>query len=506
MPASPVSPTETHPDDRESLALPSDVRGRLDEIGAGTAITDMKDSLLALARDGLSSAAAMTALCCRHANKFYISLPQARPFAVAPGLRSFLKHAGWHLVTTLAHAIMIVGSILLFFFRMTWSIIFWPTVIFLTVWMILQALAIGYSTSYTAVLAFTCQHRIPYIMDGICKSYDLPVNPQGSPAKQLNLSFGNLLQDNRMNISFETPYFISRYQTMARGFRAALPDVMLAGVDSVWIEGRLNISINQCSNTTTLANKILTSITGLINMHVLDTPDVIDQLESRDFLSSPQSSTSVRRPLAKTIVQWNSYGLVYLPSTFQQNSIDDRDLECIEILKAHIREMQRRATKLIDLIVLLQDRLLALGYSAEEITRRMNEAQANDKRVTYYRHKKDTLLWLREKIIGPATWEAVEVSYRNRAYREWGPKFGFAAEYFGNTASDLSTIEFSCQELIEMLDAEARIIKRGGKPSTWAKQQAKALDRGVTDLERKMGAYKAQQREFLARVFKDNEA
>lgn len=185
MPASPVSPTETHPDDRESLALPSDVRGRLDEIGAGTAITDMKDSLLALARDGLSSAAAMTAL-----------------------------------------------------------YIFWPTVIFLTVWMILQALAIGYSTSYTAVLAFTCQHRIPYIMDGICKSYDLPVKPQGSPAKQLNLSFGNLLQDNRMNISFETPYFISRYQTMARGFRAALPDVMLAEVDTVWIEGRLNISIN----------------------------------------------------------------------------------------------------------------------------------------------------------------------------------------------------------------------------------------------------------------------
>lgn len=57
-----------------------------------------------------------------------------------------------------------------------------------------------------------------------------------------------------------------------------------------------------------------------------------------------------------------------------------------------------------------------------------------------------------------------------------------------------------------MLDAEARIIKSGGKPSTWAKQQAKALDRGITDLERKMGAYKAQQREFLAPVFKDNEA
>ncbi|KAL8888251.1 MAG: hypothetical protein Q9192_006207 [Flavoplaca navasiana] len=393
MPASPVSPTGTRPQNRESLAFPASNNGRIDETSAGTAIPELAIGLLALAGAGLSSAAA-------GASNF-------GPLLIAPA---------WKIMTAFASITMMVASVPLFLLK-----------------------------------------RTPWI-------------------------------------------------TMVRECRSSLPGTMASVEDTEYFEqmyGMTEGTIVECGKGTKVANKVIAATNGLINMHILGTPAIVERVRKRDFVSSNAFLVSTGRPLAETLVLWNSYGLIYLPAAFPQTLADKHDLESVEMFKAHVREIQRRARKLRSLIVELQEIIFSLEDHADAIHQRHTIHHAADKKRALERGT--LVLRIREKVLGPADWEGVEVQRRAEVFQSWAPKFKYAGAYLGNIGNNLSMIEEGCQNLIEMLDAEALIVRTSGEPSAWAQQQVEALDRGIQDLELVFGGYKAEQRAFMQRVFDDPE-
>lgn len=103
-------------------------------------------------------------------------------------------------------------SIFRVLFRMVWYLLRWPIILFLVLWMCLQALAIGYTVTSTVFLSNFCEYKLPIIRNWVCSSWDqrqtIGLQELSGPTANLNHPFESVIKSSNTELSFRLPYYL----------------------------------------------------------------------------------------------------------------------------------------------------------------------------------------------------------------------------------------------------------------------------------------------------------
>lgn len=426
---------------------------------------------------------------------------------------SALETLGKNMLAIIRDVVRDTWSIFGIFSQVAWLVLRWPFCLLLAGWFFLQIMAIIYTAGTNVFLASFCQHRLPFVRNWACSSWDelQRHRHQSQSVAGLNDPLDNILHSDDKSMSFKLPHQISHYQTRARSLRARLPETHYPASDQKFFLGKLTEFIDLTMPTISNAQFFHAHMVGTIKYHVSNGNYVVQTIDDGKPLAatSALTATSVSDDslLVRGMTWLDSWYMIYLPvgiEPIQETSLQVYKTQTFgnQLMRDHLTTMGRRIQQDIELVVSLQSKLLALGSVAYEIEHHVSKVVENNEKDESNRGNK-VLLWLKNTL-HRQSYEDKQIDRRNTWLGIMGPEFGDAGEFLIKASTQLGDAHAACSELIEKLEWEEVAATYGQDASDFIFQQSYQLSLGLEGIEKQLTSFDSEYMRFDSRQFTPN--
>ena len=386
----------------------------------------------------------------------------------------------------------------------------WPLVVLLatifTLMLILNIFATVYTITHDSFLDHFCKKELPVLRNMICTSWDVlqeQRHPNVSGGLELDQAFIRYLQiqNEETTLSWALPYWLARWESSIRQFRASIPESALSSQEQQVFRTEFSTYIELSDRSIEGARSFYTHIMGTIDHHLSDTDWLVRMIEERGITSNV--TVYVDGPMAQGLSFLNEHYMVYLIGGIEPFRTDISQVTIIEaaqLMDAHVGYLIQRLDVGIDMILSLAASLGDLSTAAEIIETHVSKCTTENNKA---------VLRLPAKSIWGSFFSETQVEQKVSRYAidqqrlylaTMRPDIQTIRAFLREAAEEFGAARGSCQSFRERLTAEGRAVAYGWR-SEWIIKQAKAITEGSSDLKSNLKNFKLEKMRFDDRLF-----